>query len=135
MSLNDPDHFDNPKAFVDANVCIKICSMGFVTSKKWIQAYLTIVDGIVRIYDSKESCHANPQAFVQQIVLGAKHQASIAKKKNYASDPTKVIEFFTFNIEIDNGVLLPTKLIKIGSPDPQIIERIIKCIDIHTDSH
>ena len=115
-------------------VVIKFCNMGFVTSRKWTAAYLTIVDGIVRLYDSIETCPTNSQNSALNIVLGNKHQASLAKKKNYSKDPMKVIEFFCFYIQIDNGVLLPTRLLKIGSPDPGLIENIIRCIDIHTDS-
>jgi hypothetical protein len=134
QSLHDPVTSTDESAFVAGKVVIKFCNMGFVTSRKWTSAYMTIIDGIVRIYDSIETCHANQQNYVLQIALGRKHQASIAKKKNYSMDPTKVIEFFCFYIQLDNGAFLPTRLIKIGSPDPGLVERIIKCIDINTDS-
>ena len=133
-TLNDPTTDAGEGGFVSGKANVKLCNFGFVTSKKWIQAYITIVDGIFRLYDSQDSCVANPQSFVHQIVLGSKHQASEAKKKNYSTDPLKIIEFFCFYIQIDNGALLPTRLIKIGSADPSFIEKVIKCIDLHTDS-
>lgn len=93
--------------------------------------YITIVDGIVRIYDTEEICQSNPLSYAFQVVLGSKHQASQAKRKNYSTDPLKVLELYCFYIEIDNGIFASTRLVKIGSPDPALIERLIKCIDYH----
>jgi hypothetical protein len=132
--LNDPVINADESAFVAGDIVIKLCNMGFVTSRKWISAYITIIDGIVRIYDSKETCQANAQNSALQIVLGHHHQASVAKRKNYSKDPLKVIEFFTFYIQIDNGALLPLRLVKIGSPDGGLIERMTKAVDINTGS-
>mmetsp|Transcript_7790 Transcript_7790/g.6963 ORF Transcript_7790/g.6963 Transcript_7790/m.6963 type:complete len:138 (+) Transcript_7790:87-500(+) len=134
QELNDPN-INDPHAFVSASVSIRFCNMGFVTSKKWSSAYMTILDGIVKFYDSEESCQSNPLSHFLLITLGSKHQASEVKRKNYQSqDKRSVIEFFTFYIQIDNGIFLPTRLIKIGSPIPSIIEKIVKCIDVSVDS-
>ena len=132
-TLNDPATTDE-RGFVAAKIACKLCNMGFVTSKKWTSAYMTILDGIVKIYDSKESCEANPINPVMQIVLGSRHQASEVKKKNYSQDNLKIIEFFCFYVQTDNGMFGPTRLLKIGSPDPGTIERLVKCIDIHTQA-
>ena len=133
-SLNDPVLTSDEGAFQAGKVVCKLCSMGFVASKKWTAAYITILDGIVKIYDSLESCQANPLNPVLQIVLGSRHRASAVKKKNYSQDKLKIIEFFCFYIEIDNGIFAPTRLIKLASPDPVIVERLVKCVDVHTNS-
>jgi hypothetical protein len=129
--LNDPV-VARDGTFVSGQCMVKFCNYGFVTSRKWTQVYLTLLDGIVRIYDSEDSCTANPQSYVMQIVMGRHHEASEYKTKNYSKDPTKVIDFYCFYIQVDNGVLAATRQLKVASADPGFIERLVKCIDLHT---
>lgn len=130
-TLHDPVAADED-AFSASPVVVKFCNMGFVSSKKWTSAYVTIVDGVVRLYDSKESCLSDPQSSILKIVLTRHHMASEVKRKNYSPDKSHVLELFQFYIEIDNGIFAATRLIKIASPEPVIIEKMVKCIDLHT---
>ena len=131
-ALNDPVINTDESGFQAGKIVCKLCSFGFVVSKKWTSTYITILDGIVKIYDSEESCRSNPLNTVFQIVLSSRHRASEVKKKNYSQDKLKIIEFYCFYIEIDNGIFASTRLLKIGSPDPGIIERLVRCIDLMT---
>ncbi len=130
-TLHDPVDTSG-EGFVAATVICKFCNMGFVTSKKWTSVFITIVDGVFRLYASKEACTANSQDYLMKIPLTRHHEASKVKRKNYAPDRATVLELFQFYIQEDNGVFMPTRLIKIASPSPQLVEKIIRCIDVHT---
>ena len=105
---------------------------GFVTSKKYTSGFITILDGLFRLYASKEACTANSQDFLLRIPLTRHHQTSSPKRKNWAPDRSSVLELFEIYIQEDNGMFMPTRQIKIASPMPQLIEKIITCVDIHT---
>ncbi len=44
-ALNDP-HINKEDSYAGATICSKFCSMGFVSSKKWVSTYITILDGM-----------------------------------------------------------------------------------------
>lgn len=133
-SLSDHASTHEEEAFADAKVAVKFCNFGVVTSRKWNATYITVLDGFVNVYDSKESCIASPQSFVLRIPLSAKGtRHSAIKRKNYSKDPLKIIEFFCFNIEIDNGLFAATKLIKIGCFDNYDAEKLCKAIRLAVD--
>ena len=67
--LGDHPQSHNPEAFAAAKCAAKFCTFGLVTSRKWTATYVTVLDGYVTIYDSVESCEANPQNFVTKISL------------------------------------------------------------------
>lgn len=115
--LRDAPALDEEESFASGKVMIKFCSIGIVTSRKWVSAYLTVVDSVVKIYDSKESCLANPQSFVLKIVLDKTHCVSDIKRKNYSQNKLKIIDFYCFYIQIDNGIFSPSRLVKIGCLD------------------
>jgi hypothetical protein len=55
--LRDPPGGNaDERAFAAGKVVAKFCNFGIVTSHKWISAYVTILDGVFRLYDSQESC-------------------------------------------------------------------------------
>lgn len=140
MRSNNEDYSDNSesgdgaRAFASATIVSKFCNFGMVTSKKWVSTYLTILDGSVRLYDSQESCVNNPKSFALEIVLGKNHRASEITRKNYSQDKMKIIDFYCFYVEIDNGIFSPSKLLKIGSLDQHIAKSIVDCITLHTRS-
>ena len=116
-TLRDPPSLDNEESFASGKVMIKLCTLGIVSSKKWVSAYMTVIDGVVKIYDSKESCLANPQNTVLKITLTKSHCLSEIKPKDYSQDRSKIINFYCFYIQIDNGIFAPTRQVKIGCLD------------------
>eukprot|EP01038_Epipyxis_sp_PR26KG_P008450 gene8450-11428_t len=130
-ALNDPV-IQNDESYVAGSIVAKFCSMGFVTSQKWFSSYVTILDGIVSIYDSEKSYLSNPQNTVLKIALDHNFRASAIKRKNYSKDPLKIIEFYCFYIEIDNGLFMPTRQIKIGCLTQQFAEQLVHTIEVNT---
>ena len=53
--LNDPIGPED-RTFAAGKVVVKFCNFGMVTSQKWVSAYVTILDGVFRLYDCQESC-------------------------------------------------------------------------------
>jgi hypothetical protein len=106
--------------------------MGFVTSEKWFPAYITITDGNLRVYADEQSGRSSPQNFILQIALTKEHRASEIKMKNYSKDPSTLVEFHCFYIEVDNGIFFPTRQIKIGCLNRQFAESIVRTIDVNT---
>lgn len=134
-TLNDSPS-DDERAFAACNIVSKFCTFGMVTSQKWYATYLTILDGIVRIYDTRESCVDNEHSDIQRIVLNStgRYRTSKIKTKNYSNDPMKIIDLHCFNIEIDNGLFAPTKLIKIGCYSMADAKRLTQAIRLATSS-
>ena len=129
-SLADPPAGDLKDApdFIATRVVSKFCSFGMVASKSWSDTYLTIIDGIVRLYDSEETCRVDPRKFVMEIPLGKAHRASAIQKKNYSKDKMQVIDFYCFYLEVDNGIFSATKMIKLGSLSEATAQSIVNCI-------
>ena len=129
-SLADPPAGDLKDApdFIATRVVSKFCSFGMVASKSWSDTYLTIIDGIVRLYDSEETCRVDPRKFVMEIPLGRSHRASAIQKKNYSKDKMQVIDFYCFYLEVDNGIFSATKMIKLGSLSEATAQSIVNCI-------
>ena len=129
-SMSDPPSSDMTRAsdFIATKVVSKFCSFGMVASKSWSDTYLTIIDGVARLYDSEDTCRVDPRKFVMEIPLGKNHRASAITKKNYSKDAMQVIDFYTFYIEVDNGIFAATKLIKLGSLSEDTAKSIVDCI-------
>jgi hypothetical protein len=71
----------------------------------WIYIHIYIyIDMYIRIYTY----------IYIHIYIGKNHRASEITKKDYSTDKMKIIDFYCFNVEIDNGIFSATKLIKIG---------------------
>ena len=129
-SLSDPPSSDVTRAsdFIATKVVSKFCSFGMVASKSWSDTYLTIIDGVARLYDSEDTCRVDPRKFVMEIPLGKNHRSSAIAKKNYSKDSMQVIDFYTFYIEVDNGIFSATKLLKLGSLNEETAKSIVNCI-------
>ena len=122
---------DGPKDrdFIATRVVSKFCSFGMVSSKSWSDTYLTIIEGVVRLYDSEDTCRVDPRKFVMEIPLGKSHRASVISKKNYSKDKMHVIDFFCFYIEVDNGIFATSKILKLGSLNEATSKSIADCIN------
>ena len=59
-SLPDPvvGHKDS---FVKAVCNFKFCSLGLVVSNTWTAGYVTVVDGVLRLYDSRRTYENDQQ--------------------------------------------------------------------------
>jgi hypothetical protein len=126
-----PSYSNDEETHASGKVMSKFCTLGFVTSKKWVSTYITVLEGKVRIYDSKESCIEDPLNYVLNINLSKNHRVSPIKRKNYSQIKLKIIDFFCFYIELDNGIFDATRLIKIGCLDQLQAESIAKCIKLN----
>lgn len=115
---------ENNFHFTSGKCMIKLCNMGFVTSKKWVPVYLTLFDGIIKIYDSRESCLANPHNSILQIQLSRKHVVSDIQTKDYSQNRMKVINFHCFYISTDNGIFAPGRLLKVASLERGFVEQL-----------
>lgn len=128
-------HHTHEEAFASAKVAAKFCNFGLVTSRKWTATYVTVLDGILSVYDSQESCIANPHNHVLQIPLTQKGlRTSPIKIKNYSKDPLKIIEFHSIYLEIDNGIFAAERLLKIGCYNAGDAQRLTHAIHLATSN-
>lgn len=116
------------RAYAASLVSAKFCSLGFVTSKKWFSGYVTVLDGVVRLYDSKESCRSDAQNYIQSFQLTRNHQCSPIKVKSYSPNPAVPIDFYCFYLESGNGVL--TREIKLATTSRAEAEKIVNAVHI-----
>lgn len=107
---------------------VKFCSLGFVTSSKWVGVYIVIADGNLRVYDSENTYLKAPLSFAQDIHLTRYHNCSPVKRKEYSQNGGKPVDFFSFYLEVDNGALASTRVLKIGCLDYDQAKRMIECI-------
>lgn len=112
-----------------SEVFSKFCSMGFVTSNTWSSTYVAVGDGFVRLYDKEETFRTNPENFVQEIYLDDGYGASDIKTKNYSLLQEKELMIHYMYVEVDNGFWAPTRIIKLGSFDARIMEKIRAAVD------
>jgi hypothetical protein len=59
-------------------------------------------------------------------------QASAIKRKNYSQDPLKIIDFYCFYVQLDNGMFNPTKELKIGCTERNTADKLIRAIEVNT---
>jgi uncharacterized membrane protein len=100
-------------------ICIKFCTGGVVSSRKWVAGYVTIIDryylmlhesrvrrwltvslwlfvlmlycSVARFYDSRESCENNPSDTLLSISLTNRHSVSDIKVKDYSQDKVRIV--------------------------------------------
>jgi hypothetical protein len=53
--------------------------------------YVTVIDGVVRFYDSSDSCMANPSDTVLTISLSRNHRCSEVKVSDYSQDKVRCL--------------------------------------------
>ena len=111
------------------NILAKFCTLGLVTSRKWYSTYVIIDDNYLYLYESGEVAELNPSDTILKFKLTKENQTSKINKKNYSKDKMKIIELFTFNVEISNGVFSSYKIIKFGLGNKNIADEICKAIN------
>jgi len=134
QALNDPTNLHDERAFASAKLVAKFCSMGVVTSQKWFPCYVTIYDGILRLYDEEATAKANPANVVLQIPLDSKHRPSPWKRKDYSQTPGTKVDFYAFYVLGDNFGLNRVRELKLGSTEIGNLEKIIRCIEFNTQN-
>jgi hypothetical protein len=117
---------------VSAVAAGKFCSFGLVASKNWFTCFVIVVDGILKIYDSESTYRNQPQNHVLLINLSRNHRASEIKRKNYSQDHSRIIEFYCFYIEVENGVFPPTRQFKLGFTNRSVAENVQKAINLNS---
>eukprot|EP01036_Dinobryon_divergens_P028910 gene28909-37929_t len=132
FTLNDPVTEDRRAYYSSGGICAKFCNMGIVTSSKWFSCYVVILDGVLTLYADEQSSLDNPQDPVLKINLSKYHGASAIKRKNYSQDPLKIIDFYCFYVQLDNGMFNPTKELKIGCTERSTADKLIRAIEINT---
>ncbi len=138
QSLSDNNHIGSnhhhksPYSFYSNEIFTKFCTYGLVTSKKWSDTYIVIQDGFIRLYDSENTYKSNPANYVLEIFLDNKYKTSPIQYKNYSKDAFKPIMIFYTYIIIENGMFSPSKILKIGSFNRNIIEDIEKAVQYAT---
>jgi hypothetical protein len=132
--MNTYENFDNTEdnnvgitLIVTEKVFTKFCIFGMVYSSKWDNTFLVVLDGVVRIYDSEETYQSAPENFVEQYILDSSSVTSSVYFKDYSTNSSPCIIHYAYLLE-DNGLWAPTKLIKFGSLDRVVVNRIVNCI-------
>lgn len=124
------DDLDEPTStLITEKIFSKFCFFGIVTSKNWDLTFLVVLEGVLRLYDSEETYLQGPENFVYQVVLKREHLASTMYVKNYAKNEAMepVMIHYIYLLQ-DNGLWSPTRLLKIGSLDVNVIKRITNAI-------
>ncbi len=125
--------------FCHAVVNFKFCNLGMVSSKKWMAGYLTILDGVVRLYDSRESYERDPtNGFVLKIPLCAGYFCGPLKGKVYADQTTSDkrglnVEQYGFSLMYDYGIMVPLKQLKLACFDKKTADNLRRIIDINAN--
>ena len=123
-SLNDPVSLEDARLFYKGPILAKFCSMGAVSSSKWFPCYITIYDGILRLYDDVETVTRNPSNTVLQMVLDNKRRPSNWKCKDYSKTADKVVNFYTFYM-LKDSANVGLFSFELGSLDLYEIEQLI----------
>lgn len=130
--MDDHGVGDTHSQAVTAVAVGKFCSFGFVVSNTWFSCFIVIVDGVMKVYDSAESYHNNPQNHVLLLSLSKNHRASEIKRKNYSEDSRKIVEFYCFYVEVENGLFSPTRQFKLGFMNRNTAEWISRAINLNS---
>lgn len=123
-----------PAAEAAELISFRTCNLGFVTMAKWVSGYLTVVDGVARLYADKESCDMDENNSILELVLQPGWRASEIKKKDYSKNPLQIVHFYSFYIEVDQGLFASLRKIKIGCTDQATAKRLAKCINYNANS-
>ena len=118
--------------FTSARVCTKFCSMGLVASKKWADTFITIRDGYLKLYDSEDTFRTNPTNFVMEIHLDRSYTTSQTRSKDYSQRPGNVAIINYMYLQIDNGIFSPYRVLKIGSVDTAVLDKLRRGVNDST---
>lgn len=103
----------------------KFCYYGLVGSNSWDITFLIIIEGVLRIYDTKETYENSPEEFVTQIELTRQHTLSGILIKDYSKNSQQNVFIHYCYLLSDNGLWSPTKIIKVGCSTRPEIENFV----------
>ncbi len=132
-TLSDPvtNHEDS---FYSCVVAMKFCAMGMVTSTTWTSGYVTLLDGVMKVYDSKETCERQPNEYILRIGLEKGHYASPIVQTWISQDfAAGGANFHAFYLMKDYGVMVPLKQIKLCCSHKETAERLARVIDANSN--
>lgn len=102
--------------------------------KKWVSGYLHIFDGVARVYSDKESFDMDPDNSILDFVLQPGWRASEIKKKDYSKNPLQIVHFYSFYLEVDQGLFAALRKIKIGCTDLATAKTLARCVNYNANS-
>ena len=114
-----------------ANIAVKECSMGIVTSQHWTKGFMVIKDYMFRFYLSEHSAETTPDEPLFEAPLDKDFKASPWKRKEYSEVSNQTKDFYCFYLT-KAGMISSTKLLKIGLEDIELVEKIMRCIENNT---
>lgn len=136
-SLSDPvtNHED---AYYSAVVNTKFCSMGVVVSMTWTATFINVMDGVLKLYDSKETYDADANDHVLMIRLMHGHYASPIKQVYIDQNEGELTggggaDFYSFYLMRDYGILMPVKELKISCARKDTAERLMRVIESNSN--
>lgn len=107
--------------------------MGMVSANHWTKYFLVIADKFFRVYLSEHGADNNPSDTIFEFPLDKSVRSSAWKRKEYHEVTNVKQDFFCFYLE-QGGILMASKLFKIGCTDIELVEKIIRCIEFNTSN-
>ena len=114
-----------------ADIYGKFCNLGVVTSVQWSKLFMIIENRMFKIYLNEYDAINRPEEAMLEIPLDGDFRASPWKRKEYEEVLNEKREFYCFYIKMD-GVITQNKLFKIGTPDMELAEKIMRCVEMNT---
>lgn len=132
-TLSDPvtNHEDS---FYSCVVAMKFCSMGMVTSTTWTSGYVTLLDGVLKLYDSKETCEKEANDYILRIGLEKGHYTSPIVEAWVSQDfASGGANFHSFYLMKDYGIMVPLKQLKLCCSHRETAERLVRVINANAN--
>lgn len=114
-----------------AHILGKFCNLGVVTSLNWSKLFLVIEKQMFKVYLSEHDYKHRPEEVLFEVPLDKDFRASPWKRKEYEEVTGHKQDLYCFYIDQD-GILGETKLFKIGTPDIELSEKIMRCVEANT---
>ena len=120
---------ENEQKTFDTYLNYKNCHLGMATDMTWSQAYCTMQDGMLKLYNSK----TNGEISFFEVALDSNHRASPWQHKKWAkTDENGQDEHISFYIEEATPIIGWIKIVKFGFFDVPTAERVLRCIETNT---
>jgi hypothetical protein len=114
-----------------AQILGKFCNLGVVTSINWSKLFLVIENRTFKVYVSEHDYKHRPEEVMFEVPLDHDFRASPWKRKEYEEVAGHKTDLYCFYIEQD-GLLGENKLFKIGTPDMELAEKVMRCVETNT---
>lgn len=111
-----------------ADIMGKFCNLGVVTSFDWSKVHLVIERRMLKVYMNEGDAHHRPEETVFEAPLDSDFRSSPWKRKQYEVGHGEKVDYYCFYVEHD-GALSQQRMFKIGTPDMEQAEKIIRCIE------